>query len=431
MDKETEKIKKWLDDRFTVGVAEGDYFSHQPIYGYDAGRTEGRHLIRYAITLSILNRLASCKFDSVVDVGGAEGYTANLIKKIFNVPVVTCDLSFEANLRARELFGIDSIAIDITSLPFKDNAFDVVVCSEVIEHLVNPIQALFELKRIARKAVIITTSSICYDTVERLLQMRLIDISEKHPDRNWYMADDFITIFGKDTEYENIIGDTALVSSKGCPIEEVKAILKKVSSIHSFTRKGLGILVTVTKEPNKRTPCVGIDKIIEAITRSHVKEGHRDNAKDAPLSPYLIERLQCVSCGGTIDEKNDLLTCRKCGTDYTVKNGIPIMYTHGTGYEELIATRRVALSGQVGNKWPEVEKVERLFRGEIGLWSKVPRFMARRLLKLNIFRYNCIDAIKEKGFFGGLFGYFFCAMKQKVRREYLRVIKKANLFKGA
>ena len=89
MDKYTQKTKEWLDKRFAEGVREGDYLAHQPIYGYKRGRTEGRDLIRYLRNLSILTKLSHLKFDSFMDIGGAEGYMPNLVKSAFKVDSYT------------------------------------------------------------------------------------------------------------------------------------------------------------------------------------------------------------------------------------------------------------------------------------------------------------------------------------------------------
>ncbi|SLM27353.1 putative SAM-dependent methyltransferase [Desulfamplus magnetovallimortis] len=42
-------------------------------------------------------------------------------------------------------------AADITCLPFSDNSFDVVICSEVMEHIHGEYDALMELKRVLKK----------------------------------------------------------------------------------------------------------------------------------------------------------------------------------------------------------------------------------------------------------------------------------------
>lgn len=45
---------------------------------------------------------------------------------------------------------------DVFALPFPDDAFDLVICSEVLEHLQEPAAALTELKRVARRHVLVT-----------------------------------------------------------------------------------------------------------------------------------------------------------------------------------------------------------------------------------------------------------------------------------
>ena len=52
----------------------------------------------------------------------------------------------------------DILKADITSLPFPDNAFDLVTCLEVIEHLDNEkmLLAIRELERVTKKYIIIS-----------------------------------------------------------------------------------------------------------------------------------------------------------------------------------------------------------------------------------------------------------------------------------
>ena len=41
----------------------------------------------------------------------------------------------------------------IYALPYKDNSFDLIICSEVLEHLEHPDKALEELQRVSKKYV--------------------------------------------------------------------------------------------------------------------------------------------------------------------------------------------------------------------------------------------------------------------------------------
>jgi len=156
MDKYTEDTKKWLDERFTKCDENGIYFAHQPIYGFRKGHSERGIIERHIRTYEILKALACLRFSSLVDIGGAEGFKANLASKLFNCRVTNSDLSEQACKRANELFGMESRQADIHSLPFRDGEFDVVLCSETLEHVTDFDRALDELLRVARIGVIIT-----------------------------------------------------------------------------------------------------------------------------------------------------------------------------------------------------------------------------------------------------------------------------------
>ncbi|MBT8195825.1 MAG: class I SAM-dependent methyltransferase [Bacteroidia bacterium] len=170
----TSTTKNWLDERFRLVSEEGIYIAHQPIYGFRRGFSESGNLKRYAITNQIVKALSHLSFDSLLDVGGAEGYKAALIKKLFMIDnVMSCDLSEEACKRSKEIFNIESRTIDIHQLPFEDNSFDVVVCSETLEHVEDLESATNELIRVAKKAVVITVSHEPKDVVEKNIKEKI------------------------------------------------------------------------------------------------------------------------------------------------------------------------------------------------------------------------------------------------------------------
>ena len=85
---------------------------------------------------------------SVLEVGPGQGVVHSVLK--FNgVSVITAD--FDISLRP-------SVVCDIRRLPFKNMSFDVVVASEVLEHIPweQVMSAFRELKRCARRALIIS-----------------------------------------------------------------------------------------------------------------------------------------------------------------------------------------------------------------------------------------------------------------------------------
>lgn len=153
---EKEALDGMLEDRFRRTDADGIYVGHQPIYGFRKGHCEGMTLMRYTITYQVMKTLAALDFSEVADIGGAEGYKSALIRKTFGAKVYSCDYSSEANHRAKEIFDVDGEAVDVTRLPFQDGRFEVVVCSETLEHIPDIRQATRELLRVARRAVVIT-----------------------------------------------------------------------------------------------------------------------------------------------------------------------------------------------------------------------------------------------------------------------------------
>jgi SAM-dependent methyltransferase len=180
MDNYTKQIRQWLNQRYSMGDAVGHwdldekrgqgqviYFAHQPVYGFEGGHCEPGTVARYAVTYHLLSALAHLQFDSVLDAGAAEGFTASVVGNYFNCSVRCVDLSEEACRRARALFRLDALPMDLHALGFADESFDVVLCSETLEHLSDPENAVREMLRVARKAVIISVPHEPEEAAER------------------------------------------------------------------------------------------------------------------------------------------------------------------------------------------------------------------------------------------------------------------------
>lgn len=156
MDEYTKKTRDWLDNRFNMFDSNGVYHAHQPVYGFRKGHCETGLISRYIITYQIMKLLSQMDFSSLLDVGGAEGYKAYMVKELFQAKVVSSDLSGTACKRAKDMFSLNSIASDIHKLPFKENSFDIVLCSETLEHISTYNNAVEEMLRVAKKAVVIS-----------------------------------------------------------------------------------------------------------------------------------------------------------------------------------------------------------------------------------------------------------------------------------
>ncbi len=156
MDEYTRVQREWLDSRFQLRDEDGYYLTHQPIYGFRVAPSEPGHTFRYTITNHILQALGPLEFETFLDAGGGEGYKAYLLKRLWETKSTLSDLSEQACHRAREIFSLTAVTSDLHDMPFQNEAFDVVLCSESLEHVDNYQNALNELLRVARKVLIIT-----------------------------------------------------------------------------------------------------------------------------------------------------------------------------------------------------------------------------------------------------------------------------------
>ncbi len=90
---------------------------------------------------------------SILDAGCGEAFVLDMV--LGACPdlrlAVGIDMDGEALARGRQLFPrIPLLQADILSLPFPEDTFDIVVCTEVLEHFARPEIALRELCRVSR-----------------------------------------------------------------------------------------------------------------------------------------------------------------------------------------------------------------------------------------------------------------------------------------
>jgi SAM-dependent methyltransferase len=90
---------------------------------------------------------------SLLDVGCGRGFLLNFIAEHTALELTGCDLYDNVPTLKQASYKKGSIY----NLPFEDKSFDVVTCSHTIEHLRDVKPAIDELKRVARKQIIIVT----------------------------------------------------------------------------------------------------------------------------------------------------------------------------------------------------------------------------------------------------------------------------------
>jgi len=115
---------------------------------------DGFHLSR------IVERSGVTKNHRILDIATGSGFLAIEFAKKGNF-VVGCDITREMLLKAREkqkssgLDDLDLLLSDVESLPFPDQAFDIVSCRFAFHHFPNPEKALREMKRVCRERIVL------------------------------------------------------------------------------------------------------------------------------------------------------------------------------------------------------------------------------------------------------------------------------------
>ncbi len=95
---------------------------------------------------------------SILDVGCGEGFTLKKLKdKGIKAKMEGVENSKEAIGIAKKIHPDLKIKYgSIYKLPHKRDSFDLIICTEVLEHLENPKKAMLELKRVTKKYCILS-----------------------------------------------------------------------------------------------------------------------------------------------------------------------------------------------------------------------------------------------------------------------------------
>lgn len=361
----TEKTRDWLEGRFRVNDGE-IYRSHQPIYGVNehCEHSEPDHLWRAAKTVQIMRVLSRLEFSSILDVGAAEGYTANLVKKFFDVDVVVSDVSHEAMLRARDLFGLHGVSLNASNLPFKDNSFDVVICAECIEHLENPYELLLDAARVARKCLIISTveGRGCYPA--SWLQVYRLPIDEPHGHRSNWCRRDFEKMFGSRvvTTCQNIV-------QPWTRLEDDFATLKSVTVPPPLPHIGEGIIMHVLFDELicRANPRWSDDELIRGVLDFNVElRPATVPPENEPPPQSVVEILQCPGCRkGSLTFRDGSLFCNVCAKSYSSKGGVPDLFeSEPANLEELAQQTKLGTKPGVRERLHWARKQTRRYNRE-------------------------------------------------------------------
>lgn len=148
--------EKYLDEFYKFGQSR---WSEDTISGY----TEFASIRKFEVIIDIIRKLNP---ENILDVGCGGGLFIKELQK-YGYKIIGIDMSY--NLLSKIKENKILLSAKISSLPFKDKTFSCILCTEVLEHILDMNKSLQELKRVSKpnSYLIITVPNLhCYDGLE-------------------------------------------------------------------------------------------------------------------------------------------------------------------------------------------------------------------------------------------------------------------------
>jgi SAM-dependent methyltransferase len=265
---------------------------HQPIEGYTSAGF--RHYARRRVLLDALSRM---QFDSILDVGCAEGFFTQAIAERFGVEAWGVDLSHEGVVKMNRRYGLRGAAADGTRLPFPDSSFDVVLSTETIEHVVDADAFVDEMRRVARRYVVITTPA---STEEEFVPD--FDLHEEGHVQQ-FSPGRIQSMFGRQRSFRNNLG-FGLYRAVGRHLGE--RIGDRFISFDLWFARRFGDV------SSRVWPLRNRDWLI---------------VTPASAGEEAATRFVCPRCRGDLSIAESSASCRGCGAAYEVRSGVPDFYS--------------------------------------------------------------------------------------------------------
>jgi len=190
------ETKEWQEEFADIDVHAYSFESKNPFVNWI-------HNKRHYLTLELIKKENPKK---ILEIGSGDGYFAEklfALKKENNLKFEVTGIEIAEKRIERSIKKVPEgkfIQGDVVDLPFKDKSFDLVIASEVLEHIPKYRQAMKEIKRVLSPngALIITFPN---ETNWRLGRLCMLRFPIAFPDHvNSLKPNEFIEFYGKPEE---------------------------------------------------------------------------------------------------------------------------------------------------------------------------------------------------------------------------------------
>lgn len=193
--------------------------------------------------LLIFKEIIKTKPKKILDAGCGRGFYIKslsylpFIEKIYGIDINSAYLQIAKKNIDKKKVVVKKASV--YKLPFPDNSFDLVIASEILEHLKDDFRALLELRRVLKtnRKLIITVPNLHFPFLWDPINYLLMKFFKTHVNKNiWWLAG----IWADHERLYSLEKIKKLISDSGFRIKTIKQIVHFCLPFSHFLIYGLG-----------------------------------------------------------------------------------------------------------------------------------------------------------------------------------------------
>jgi len=151
----------------------------------------------------VIKLVLSANPKRVLEIGCGEGFLLEKLSRVSDAELFGAEISSERiRLAKNKGFACTFKECDVVSLPFEDNFFDLVIASEILEHISDYKKAVGEIKRVVNGSIVVSFPNELVLTLGRLCTGRFPICYPNHV--NSFKPSDFVRLLGEPLEYTTV-----------------------------------------------------------------------------------------------------------------------------------------------------------------------------------------------------------------------------------